>query len=224
MSQRQPVRTPSPSKSKSAWEFRNLLVVIGGSAGGFQAITRIVELLPEDFQATLVIATHRDPKQQQNQLADILSRRANLRVHQPAEGEELVCTTIYVGHPSESVQIEGQSATLDEVQSLVDRLSRIDDLFCSAAEVAGPNAVGVILSGMLSDGVAGLQAISRAGGRCIVQSPAEAQFPDMPRHALAAVGVDFVGTAEEIAGHLQKIAADRECRDHNSSSPRDGLP
>lgn len=210
MSQIEPVRIDSVSKQD--WQFRNLLVVIGGSAGGFAAISKIVELLPENFQATLVVATHRDPKQQHNQLAEILSLRANLSVQQPVEGQQLVCTTIYVGHPSESVQVEGQSASLDVVETITDRMSRIDDLFHSAARVAGPNAVGVILSGMLSDGVSGLQAISEVGGRCIVQSPSDAQFPDMPRNALAAVGVDFVGTAEEIAAHLIQIASDRDCQ------------
>ena len=71
--------------------------------------------------------------------------------------------------------------------------------------------MGVILSGLLWDGVEGLSAIHQAGGKCLVQSPADAIFQDMPLHAIDAVDIDFVGTADEIAQRLIEIARPRSC-------------
>jgi two-component system chemotaxis response regulator CheB len=92
------------------------------------------------------------------------------------------------------------------------RIQRIDELFLSAARHARHNAVGIILSGTLWDGVEGLRAIHDAGGKCIVQDPGEAAVEDMPRNALKSVDVDFVGTTDEIASLLVELAAGRSCQ------------
>jgi len=118
------------------------------------------------------------------------------------EGEKLSCTTVYVGAPAESVEIEGNRIHSEIDVSDVSRMERIDDLFITAAKSARENAVGVILTGMLSDGVEGLKAIHKAGGYCIVQDPKDAKFDSMPKNALAEVDADFVGTSDEIADRL----------------------
>lgn len=189
---------------------QNLLVVIGASAGGLPVITRIVQQLPQTFQGAILVATHRDPSQTTNMLKNVLGYNSRLRVRQPVEGEKITCTTIYVGRSCDSIVVDGREIHLDFVDE-VRRLRRIDELFLSAA-VAGKNAVGVILSGMLWDGVEGLKAIHEAGGKCIVQDPLEALFPDMPQHALDEVPVDFVGTADEIASVLMEMATGRHCQ------------
>lgn len=186
----------------------NLTVVIGASAGGLEAIRGLLEELPDDFEAVIVIATHRSPEPGQNHLAGILSRFTKLRVRDPVEGERLACQTLYVGPASKSLVIDGEDARLLDVERQVARLERIDALFETAAKYAGPNAVGVILSGTMWDGVAGLQAISEAGGVCIVQEPFEAKFDGMPINALNAVDVDFVGTVKEIAQRLVEFAGE----------------
>ena len=192
--------------------FPNLLVVIGASAGGLEPIRQIISHLPESFQATVIVATHRNPAETQNRLAEILSHDARLKVREPVEGESLDCTTLYVGRPSSSLRIDGRIAHLDDVASHLERLQRIDELFLSAARYAGENAVGVILSGTLSDGVEGLKAIHAAGGKCIVQDPADAIFDDMPQNALNDVPVDYVATPVGIAGILIELAAERSCQ------------
>ncbi len=192
--------------------FSNLLVVIGASAGGLKPIREIIRKLPKTFQAVVIVATHRDPSIQENILAEILSNDARLRVREPVEGEILNCTTIYVGQPSETVQLEGKTVQLDEVSSHMERLHRIDELFFSAAQYARENAVGVILSGTLWDGVAGLAAIHEAGGTCIVQDPHDASFDGMPRNAIENVKIDFVGNPDEIASLLMELAAGRACQ------------
>lgn len=159
----------------------------------------------------MVVATHRDPTAEVNSLAEIFKQNTRLSVREPVEGESLHCTTLYIGHPSKSLLIEGQEAHLDDVAGHIERLQRIDELFRSAARSAGANAVGVILSGTLWDGVAGLKAIHEAGGKCIVQDPEDAAFDDMPRKALEQVDVDYVGTDDEIASILVELAAGRNC-------------
>ncbi|MCA9108782.1 MAG: chemotaxis protein CheB [Planctomycetaceae bacterium] len=198
---------------KTSGQFPNLLVVIGASAGGLKPIREIVRLLPMEFQGVILIATHRDPNLPTNSLAELLGQDARLAVREPVEGEQLHCTTLYIGGPAESVQIDGRHVHIDEVSSHLERLQRIDDLFLSAAEHAGTNAVGVILSGTLFDGVSGLRAIHDAGGKCIVQNPRDATFDDMPKNAIDSVEIDFVGNTTEIASLLVELAAGRQCQE-----------
>lgn len=197
-------------------DYPNLLIAIGASAGGLPAISRIVEQLPETYQGTIVIANHRDPKAP-NVMSDIIRRRARIKVEEPEDESPIECTTIYIGAPAETVEVEDEDRDgegnfdVDVDTSDYARIHRIDDLFKSVADVAGRNAVGVILTGMLWDGVDGLKAISAAGGKCIVQDPVEAQFKSMPENALEAVVPDFVGTTDAIAEFLVQLAEEREC-------------
>ena len=188
----------------------NLIVAIGASAGGFKEIVTIVEKLPQWFAGTVVFATHREPKHE-NVLADILSKRARVRVDEPEDEKCLECTTIYVGCPDETVEVDGKEFDVEIDTSFYARMRRIDDLFQSVAESAGKNAVGVILSGMLSDGTAGMKAIKDAGGRCIVQAPDDAVCSSMPLSALKEVDPVFVGTAAEISSFLMEIALGEKC-------------
>lgn len=188
----------------------NLIVGIGASAGGLEEIIKIVDLLPEDFQATLLVATHRSPDHQ-NHLKDIIGRHTRMRVDEPVEGDELHCTSIYVGKADEAVAVDGSRFHVEKARSQFRRMKRIDDLFHSVAESAGPNGVGVVLSGMLWDGVEGLLAIHDAGGYCLVQDPRDASFDDMPLRALENVPVNFVGSSKEIAGKLLELGRGRTC-------------
>ncbi len=129
--------------------------------------------------------------------------------------DELHCMTIYVGNSSEVVKVDGSMFDVVEDASNAARRSRIDDLFFSVAESAKENAVGVVLSGMLDDGVAGSAHSKRMGGECIVQDPQDAKFDSMPRNALDSVQADFVGTSEAIAEKLIEIAEERRCRSQN---------
>lgn len=192
-------------------DYPNLLIAVGASAGGFKEVLKLVDCLPEDIQASLVIAMHRDPARP-NMLADILRARCNIEVCEPDDDQPIECATVYVGSPKDRVEVEKDGTfDLQVDSSRFARLARIDDLFSSVAKTAGGNAVGVVLSGMLWDGVAGLRAIKEGGGTCIVQDPEEAQYQSMPVNALKEVAVDFVGTTEEISSQIQKLAAGREC-------------
>lgn len=190
---------------------RNLTICIGASAGGVEALLRVISDLPRDLQATVIVATHRNPERV-SMLQHVLDSRTDLRVSAPAHGEKLSCSTLYVGAADELLRIEGARFDIDEIATKYARMHRIDELFASVAAAAGSDAVGVVLSGMLWDGVEGLLAIARAGGRCIVQEPLDASYQQMPREALDALSPDFVGTAEEIGGMLAQLSAGRVCR------------
>ncbi|HEX4415521.1 MAG TPA: chemotaxis protein CheB [Lacipirellulaceae bacterium] len=110
------------------------------------------------------------------------------------------------------ITVDGRRIHLHVVPDRIERMQWIDDLFFSIAESAGENAVGVILSGALSDGMADLKAIKAAGGTCMVQSPGDAAFQSMPQSALSSVECDVVGTPLEIASSLIESAAGRRCK------------
>ena len=192
-------------------EIPNLLIVIGASAGGLDALTRLLDRLPPTLQATVVIATHRPPDSPGNRLAEILRRHSGVRVNEPEDGDALSCATLVVGAPSEFVTIRGDRLGIDAMHERAMRMQRIDALFESAADHAGPNSVGVILSGTLWDGTAGLQAISEAGGHCLIQDPDDAQFAGMPLSAMRCVDADRIGTAEQLAKCIVEIASERRC-------------
>jgi two-component system chemotaxis response regulator CheB len=189
----------------------NLIVAIGASAGGFSEIVTIVKTLPVDFAGTLIIATHRYPNHE-NVLARILADKARVCVAEPADEDCLECTTIYVGKSDERVEVDGEEFDVEVDRSKCARMHRIDDLFVSVDQSAGENAVGIILSGMLSDGVVGLKAIHDAGGHCVIQSPKDAQSADMPINALAEVDPSFPGTTDEICRYLAELAKGRQCQ------------
>lgn len=187
-----------------------LVVAIGGSAGGFKPIMRIVQQLPEWFAGVVIVATHRPPDSK-NVLLDIVRAHTRVETSEPQDEHCLECTTIYVGKPDDTVEVHNNAFDLTRDSSKWARLRRIDDLFVSVAESAGPRSVGIILSGLLNDGTAGLKAIRQAGGYCIVQSPEEADFPDMPLNALREVDAQFVGSVEEISSVLMEYSIGRHC-------------
>lgn len=186
----------------------SLVIAIGSSAGGLPEVVKIVESLTQWFQGTVVLANHRPP-QSGNRLRDILAVKAHVRVEEPADEDCLEKATIYVGHASDTVEVDGPEFDIIQDTSKQSRLRRIDDLFLSVAESAGANSVGVILSGALADGAAGLKAIHKAGGTCIVQDPFQAQYDSMPQNALREVPAAFVGTTDEIISHLMEISVRR---------------
>ena len=191
-------------------EYPNLLIAIGASAGGLQEIFKIIDQTPDDFSASIIVATHRSATEE-NMLAEVLANNTRLTVVSAVDGDTLSCAHLYVGRGQDMITVEGRNIDIDIDINNYRRLERINDLFKSVAETAGKNSVGVILSGMLSDGVDGLEAIKAVGGFCCVQHPDDAEFDSMPLKAIARVDCDFIGTAREIGLRLVELAAGRSC-------------
>ncbi|WP_233215708.1 chemotaxis protein CheB [Rhodopirellula bahusiensis] len=192
----------------STGEKPEIVVAIGGSAGAFQEIVKIVEYMPNWFSGTVIIATHRTPNHK-NTLAELLGHKARVAVEEPEDEECLECTTIYIGNSRDRVEVDENAFDVNEDVSFRARLRRIDDLFLSVAASAGCDAVGVILSGMLDDGTRGLKAIADAGGVCMIQCPEQAERDSMPLNALSAVPSARIGITEEIISWLMEMSAER---------------
>jgi two-component system, chemotaxis family, protein-glutamate methylesterase/glutaminase len=184
---------------------RAKLVVIGTSAGGTEVLRQIFHDLPSDFPAPICIVRHVSPTSP-SVLHEILSRSGPLQAVRPEDNERLQAGRVYVAPPDRHLVIEPGRVRVTRGPKENRFRPAIDPLFRSAAQVYGPGVVGVILSGNLDDGTAGLWAIKQLGGTAIVQEPAEAQFSSMPDSARRHVDVDHVVPAAGIGPLLVKIA------------------
>ena len=151
-------------------------IVVGASAGGVQALTKLVTGLAPELPAAVFIVLHVAPDVP-SYLPTILSRDARLPVAHAVDGEEITTGRVYVAPPDHHLLIEQQHLRL--VHGPKENLHRpsIDALFRSAARWAGPRTIGVVLTGARDDGAAGMRAIKQRGGITIVQDPAEAPSP-----------------------------------------------
>ncbi len=180
------------------------LVVVGSSAGGVEALSVLVGSLPADLPAAVVVAQHLDPARPSH-LGAILARPSVLPVVTVEDREKLEAGTIYVVPSNRHVEISDH-----EVSVHADAERRptpsVDLLLATAADVFGEGLIAVILTGSGSDGAAGAHAVKVAGGTVVIQDPATAAFPLMPR-ALAASLVDAIVPLVEIGPFLVTLLA-----------------
>ena len=180
------------------------IVAIGGSAGSIEALSKLLGLLPPSLPAIVLATVHRRVYAESH-LKDVLSRRARMRVVVPEEGELLSPGTCYIGHPASHLTV-GPGLRVRFIGDGFYRAHNIDALFTSAARHGGSRVIGVILSGLSSDGTQGLVSIKEEGGTALVQSPAEALWDEMPLSALHNDGrIDFVATIKEIAHEICRL-------------------
>jgi two-component system chemotaxis response regulator CheB len=183
------------------------IITIGASAGGWEALQELIHYLPEDLPAAIFIAMHMPPYSA-SVVPDLLTRRGPFPALHPKKGEVIRAGRIFVAPPDHHLLVHRNFVRT--VQGPKENKARpaIDPLFRSAAVAYGPRAVGVLLSGKLDDGSAGLRAIKRRGGVTIVQDPAEAAYPDMPRNALTHVEIDHCLRVAEMPSLLERLALD----------------
>ena len=163
------------------------LVVVGCSAGGVEALRGLVAGLPADLPAAVLVVLHLPRSGGVSLLPEILSRVSTLPVASATDGALLVPATVLIAPPDRHVLVDGDRVVLSAGPTENGCRPAIDPLFRSAAHVHRGRVIGVVLTGNLDDGSAGLLAVTRHGGEAVVQDPAEAQFPGMPRNALDAV-------------------------------------
>lgn len=165
------------------------LVVIGASAGGIEALINVVGGLPADFAAAVFVIVHIHPEAR-SVLPDILQRRGQLPAQHAQDGLPYLEGRIYVAPPDRHLQIRDGIMRVHPGPRENNYRPAIDPLFRSASVVQDAHIIGIVLSGTLDDGTAGLSAIKRRGGLAIVQDPNDAVFDGMPRSALEKVAVD----------------------------------
>jgi two-component system chemotaxis response regulator CheB len=179
------------------------IVVVGASAGGVPAVRSLLAGLPRDLHATLLIVIHMSSRSKV--LPAILASAGPLPVEASQDGAPIQRGRVYIASPDHHLALN--NGFLQVVRGPRENRSRpsIDVLFRSAAKQYGPRVIGILLTGLLDDGTAGLAAIKRAGGIAIVQNPDDAEFPDMPRNALDAVDVDYCLPLAEISGIITRL-------------------
>lgn len=189
----------------------NRVIVVGTSAGGLDALRVLLGYLPADLPAAILLVMHIGSRP--SILPDVLRRHSALPIAFARDQQELVSGTIVVAPPDRHLLVIREGARLRAVLSCAAKENHtrpaIDPLFRTVAEAADGLAVGVILSGYLDDGVAGLQAIKACGGVAVAQDPAEATAPDMPKNAINNVEVDMCAPLKEIATALTRYAMER---------------
>ena len=181
------------------------IIVVGASAGGVEALLTFVRELPADLPAALFVVLH-SPAQSPSVLPRILNRAGRLRAVHARHDEVIEPGRIYVAVPDHHLLVH--RGVIHVVRGPKENHCRpaIDPLFRSAAVAYGPRAVGVLLSGSLGDGTVGLVTMKQRGGVAIVQDPADALFPEMPRNALEYIDADYVLPAAAIAPVVVRLA------------------
>jgi len=188
------------------------IIVIGASAGGVGALQEIFRGLPKDFPAAVFVVMHVAPHVP-SFLPDVVGQAGQLPATAVRGPTEFKHGHIYIAPPDHHLVLQRNKVVLNRGPRENWHRPSIDVMFRSAANALGPRVVGVVLTGFLDDGSAGLAAIHRAGGLTIVQDPAEALFPDMPQNALDAVQVDYCVPVSQMAETLiQVVEAPRGTR------------
>jgi len=172
------------------------VIVIGASAGGVEAISRIVAEFPRDIRASILIVLH--ISRGRSMLPEILTRAGRLPAAHPTDGEPLQYSRIYVAAPDHHLLVQDGAVRVVHSASENGLRPAVDPLFRSAARTYGSRVVGVVLTGALDDGTAGVAAIKLAGGITIAQDPEEAFSPGMPRSAINSGNIDHVLALRDI--------------------------
>ena len=180
------------------------VIVVGASAGGVEVLKSLVEGLPAELPAAVLIVLHVAPSSP-SILPRLLRRRSVLPVDFAREGEPLQMGRVYVAPPDRHLVVEPDRVRVTAAPRENHSRPAIDPLFRSAALAFGPRVIGVILSGRLDDGTAGLWAVKDRGGTAVVQDPEDALHPDMPRNALQYTRADHIVPAAELAPLLVRL-------------------
>ncbi|MCU0518702.1 MAG: chemotaxis protein CheB [Oscillatoria sp. Prado101] len=183
------------------------IIVIAASAGGVEALTKLASGLPKNLPAALFVVLH-IPPQADSVLPRILSRTGTLPASHPIDGQTIERGRIYVAPPDRHLLLGRGHIHLAKGPKENGHRPAADPLFRTAAQAYGRRVVGVVLSGNLQDGTAGLQAVKMRGGVAIAQNPAEALYSGMPRSACQNVAVDGVLPVSEIAAVLVRLASE----------------
>ena len=195
------------SLTKSKYNLHNQYkaIVIGGSAGSFQVISKILQHLPEDFQVPIVMCLHR-LKDVRNGFVEALNIKSNRIIEEPLDKEQVRKGKIYLAPANYHLGFElGNTFTLSTEEMFNNSRPAIDITFLTAAYVFRNKLIGILLSGANRDGALGMKRIAEKGGITIVQEPSECLIDTMPAAALKETAIDYVLTTDEIIEFLHQL-------------------
>lgn len=181
------------------------IVAVASSAGGIQGLSVLLGALGPDLPVPVLVVQHLDPRHR-TVLAEVLGRRTDLRV-KLAEAEEVALPgTVYLAPPDRHLLVgSGGVLTLTSTELVHFVRPSADLLFESVAGAYGPEAIACVITGTGRDGAMGVDAVKSRGGTVIVQDPASAEFPGMPKAAMDTGAVDFVLPLGEIAAVVRGL-------------------
>lgn len=172
------------------------IVGIGASAGGVQALEEFFGHLPDDPNAVFVVVQHLSPNHR-SMMSEILQRQTAMPVQEAEDGMTVRPSHVYVLPPRKKLSLDGQQLCLQDQPESISY--PINEFLRSLAQNWGERTIAILLSGTGSDGTEGIQAISRAGGVALVQSPETAQFTSMPTSAIPSGLVDEILSPQDLA-------------------------
>ena len=181
------------------------VVVIGGSAGSLEVLLQMAERLPGNLPAALFVAIHTSPDGR-GQLAELLGSRGQLHASYPTHDERIERGHIYIAPPDNQLMLRRGRMQVVRGPKENGHRPAADALFRTAASSFGSRVIGVVLSGYQDCGTAGMISIKARGGLSVVQNPASAFAPDMPRNVLSRMAVDRIVEPDELADVLTELA------------------
>lgn len=181
------------------------LVVVGASWGGLDAIRTILQGLPAELDAAVVVAQHRSPESHPTAFRDLLGAVTRLKVCEAGDKDELEPGTVFVAAPDYHLLIDEGTVALSTDEPVQFARPSIDVLFETAAESYRERCVGVVLTGANADGAAGLKRVAELGGLALVEDPATATRDEMPHAAIAAVPDARVAPVTDLAALLVEV-------------------
>jgi two-component system, chemotaxis family, protein-glutamate methylesterase/glutaminase len=180
-------------------------IVIGGSAGSFQVLCKILNQLPEDFSLPIIICCHR-LKHIRNGFMEALSLKSIKEVREPEDKEPIKRGKVYLAPSNYHMYVEiGHTIGLSTEEMVNNSRPAIDLTFETAAYVYRDKMIGILLTGANKDGALGMKKVKDNGGLTIVQDPAESVVDTMPKSALAITQIDYVFKVEEIIKFLIEL-------------------
>src|SRR4051794_26935671 len=193
--------------------------MIGASAGGIPPLTKLIAELPGDLAAAVFVVVHVPPSDRSD-LPAILARAGRLPAKHPESGELLRSRHIYVAPPDHHLLLDQDHILLWRGPRENRHRPAINTSFRTAATTFRERVIGVVLSGMLDDGAAGLWWIKKFGGTAMIQDPDESQFSSMPDAALEYVTADHVAPAAQLGKLVARLTQDESATTEQAQKER----
>jgi two-component system chemotaxis response regulator CheB len=191
-------------------EVKNIITV-GASAGGITAVSRLLSTLNARLNAAVFIVIHVSRNSLTSVILAQIQRNSTLKCIIPEDGEKIKNGHVYLAPADLHLMIETDKILVRKGAFENHWRPSIDVLFRTAAAAYGACVTGIVLTGLLDDGTSGMSAIKRSGGMCMVQDPAEADFPDMPRSVLENIAVDYKVPIADMGYILSDLFSRAEC-------------
>jgi two-component system chemotaxis response regulator CheB len=185
-------------------------IIIGGSAGSFQPITKLLSRLPSTYSIPLVLALHR-LKHVRHGFVEALSVRSKLEIKEPFDKEPLRRNRVYLAPANYHLSLDfGNTFALSTEETFNNSRPSIDYTFVSASQVFREKTIGILFSGANKDGAIGMKKIKDRGGLTIIQDPEECSIPTMPLAAQKLTDIDLALTTNEIIDFLLSLEGQTE--------------